>query len=231
MQRQPLQQTPATAQQVLEALSQAYVDYFHASPNRIALPILLAQSAGETGWWKSMWNNNLGNYKGVAGGEADWTFLRCWEMVKTVPPAWLTDPRITVEESLAADGRHKVWFGPDHPACCFMSFPTLADGAAVYLSRLIARFSAPNDQGIGDAWHWAVEGDILAFVTALHSHGYFTADPHEYVKLTEGAHKRLAAMNLDWDRCATWDTLPPADQPIIHPIVTVEADESSEDKT
>jgi len=164
-----------------------------------------------------MWNNNIGNYKAIAGGNTDWTYLKCWEMVRSVPAHWRNDPRITIEEALASDGRHKVWFGPDHPACCFMSFPTLADGAARYLQRLIDRFSHPSDRGKGDAWYWAVQGNIPAFTAALHSHGYFTADPAHYAKLTTSCHKRILGMNLDWGKCATWDPVEPEPMKIIHP--------------
>lgn len=215
--KQPAKRTPVSAQEVLNALAQACVTYFHNDPNPTALLVLLAQSAGETGWWGQMWNNNLGNYKAVpSNGKTDWFFLKCWEMVKPpLPPAWASDARISVEGTPAADGRLKVWFAPDHPAGCFASFPTLSDGAHAYLVKLVERFSSPNDKGKKDAWYWATQGDIAKFTYALHAQGYFTADPEEYMKLTLSCRSRLNSMGLDFTKLSG----PPAEGPMptVHP--------------
>lgn len=217
MDRRPAQQTIVTAQQVLEALAQAYADFFHAPTNKTALMILLAQSAFETGWWKFMWNNNLGNYKAVSNGVYDWTYFTCYEYLldKQIPSAWKTDPRITIE---AREGKEtfKVTIRPDHPACCFASFNNLAAGAEVYLSKLVRQYSDPNDRGPGDAWHWAVEGDGPRFAVALRSHGYFTDDLEHYTKTLLGCKKRLEGMNLNWDDLPSWPAQEEVDQPIIH---------------
>lgn len=218
MERRPPQQTVVTAQQVLEALAQAYADFFHAPlPNKTALMVLLAQSAFETGWWKHMWNNNLGNYKAVANGVYDWTYFTCYEYLTTaqIPVSWNTDSRITIEDRVGKETK-KVIVRPDHPACCFASFNNLSDGAREYLSKLVRKYSDPNDQGPKDAWHWAVVGDVPRFAAALRSHGYFTDELDHYTKTLAGCLKRLEGMKLNFDQLPTWPVEESRVQ-IVHP--------------
>jgi hypothetical protein len=216
--KQSAKRTVVTAQQVLEALAQAHADFFHAPKNPTALLILLAQSAFETGWWRAMWNNNLGNYKSVGSGEGDWTFFRCYEYLTyaQIPVSWNTDPRITIHDE-QPNGKHEVWVDPEHPACCFMSFPTLAAGASRYLEKLVRQYSDPSDQGPKDAWHWACEGDVEKFTNALHSHGYFTDDPVHYAKTVAGCKTRLEGMGLDFDNLPEWQVEEPNIQ-IVHKL-------------
>jgi hypothetical protein len=227
MDRRPAQQTVVTAQQVLEALAQAYADFFHAPVDKTALMILLAQSAFETGWWKFMWNNNLGNYKAVSNGTYDWTYFTCYEYLteSQIPPAWHGDSRIVIEER-PGQLTFKVTIHPDHPACCFASFQTLSDGAFVYLSKLVRQYSDPNDQGPKDAWHWAVVGDVPRFASALRSHGYFTDDLGHYAGLVESCKKRLEGMGLNWDALPSWPAQEAEEQPIVHPSIFNEPDET-----
>lgn len=217
MDRRPAQQTIVTAQQVLEAMAQAYADFFHAPTDKTALLILLAQSAFETGWWRFMWNNNLGNYKAVENGVYDWTYFTCNEYIADahIPAAWRTDPRITIVARDSSDLMNVV-IRPDHPACCFASFPNLASGAQEYLSRLVRVYSDPSDQGPKDAWHWAVQGDVPRFVAALRSHGYFTDDVDHYTSLVLSCKKRLEGMGLNFDTLPSWPAPADPDQPVIH---------------
>ena len=231
MDRRPAQQTVVTAQQVLEALAQAYADFFQAPTNKTALLILLAQSAFETGWWKFMWNNNLGNYKAVSKGVYDWTYFTCYEYLtdKQIPAAWRTDSRITIEERPNMP-TFKVTIRPDHPACCFASFNNLSDGATVYLSKLVRQYSDPNDQGPKDAWHWAVEGDVPRFAAALRSHGYFTDELAHYTSLIQSCKKRLETMGLNWDALPSFPVRE-EEIKIIHPSIFEEYDAPPESKT
>jgi hypothetical protein len=216
--KQPAQKTVVTAQQVLEALAEAHSEFFHARKNPTALLILLAQSACETGWWRAMWNNNLGNYKSLGQGPDDWTFFRCYEYLTDaqIPAAWRSDARITINAEV--NGKHEVWIDPDHAACCFMSFPTLSKGAYRYLEKLVRQYSDPNDQGPKDAWHWACQGDVEKFTNALYSHHYFTADPVQYAKVVAGCKKRLEGMKLNFDNLIEWPVEESRIQ-VIHPSI------------
>jgi hypothetical protein len=53
------------------------------------------------------------------------------------------------------------------PGAWFRSWPTLAAGTVAYLSALKGQFGA--------SWQSVLDGDTLAFATALKNHGYFTA--------------------------------------------------------
>ena len=63
--------TPVTAQAVLNALAVAWPTVIGSDPGS-ALQVLVAQSAFETGAWKAVWNNNLGNVKYTPGAGTDW---------------------------------------------------------------------------------------------------------------------------------------------------------------
>jgi hypothetical protein len=196
-QKQEAVKTVVTAQDVLNAMAQAICDYKQWSPSKECLQVLLAQTGFETGWWKYMWNNNLGNYKAVAGGATDWCYFKCNEYLQAsqIPAAWKTDPRVSITDKGTFQ---EVWFRPDHPACCFMSFETLAGGAAQYLKKLCERFSTPNDCGEKDAWYWATQGDATKFCHALKMHGYYTDDEAHYTKTVVSCMQHVQSLNLDY---------------------------------
>lgn len=143
--------TPVTPGQVYDALEIAWKkDPELTAPNhRMSLLVLLAQWALETGRGLHMHNYNLGNIKSNATS-GDWCFFACNEII----------------------GGKVVWFEPDHPSCCFRSYPTLEAGAEDYLTILRNRFSK--------AWPAVLAGDPYKFVSALKNQGYFTANVDTY---------------------------------------------------
>jgi hypothetical protein len=196
-QKQTAHTTHVTAQQVLDAMAQAIVDLKKWTPTPECLMVLLSQSAFETGWWAAMWNNNLGNYKAIPGGATDWCFFSCNELVKVVPEEWKTDPLVQV---IPRNGYFECWFKPEHHACCFMSFPTLAAGAEVYLKKLCGQYSAPQDCGPSDAWYHATQGDVAAFCHALKQHGYYTDGEQHYTNTVLSVYQSMQKKNLDFSK-------------------------------
>lgn len=144
--------TLVTAPEALIALRDAWVERYGANPSRASLCVLVAHWALETGHGKSCWNYNLGNVKSFQREGDDWCFFRCNEIIK---------------------GK-VVWFDPDHPACCFMAYPSLPAGAAAYLAKLVKHF-AP-------AWPAVLAGDPAAYSHLLKVNRYYTADETAYTR-------------------------------------------------
>jgi hypothetical protein len=156
------------------ALADAWAAAGWPSPPRAALVLLTAQWALETAWGAQCRNWNLGNAKARAGGEQDWQFFPCDEVLSAS----------VAHELVAADPDHAriewergaqaaVAFTPEHPACCFASYPTLVDGASAWLRLQHDRFSG--------AWTALLTGDARAFGHALKIAGYYTAPEEQYV--------------------------------------------------
>lgn len=109
----PPQHTPISAEQLYGALTRAWPSVVGGTANRASLLVLLAQSALETGAWKSLYNYNLGNVKHVQGDGYDFFSIRCNEF---------------------ANGQ-EVW-----SQCQFRAYPNLDTGAQDYLAFLVRRF-------------------------------------------------------------------------------------------
>ena len=106
--------TPVTAQDVLNALAEAWPQVMATDPGS-ALQILVAQSAFETGAWAAVWNWNLGNVKYSPGAGTDWFTM-------------------TATEGSGA--------GTTMVASKWRSYPSLAQGAAAWLGVLSRGYSS-----------------------------------------------------------------------------------------
>jgi len=144
--------TPVDPEALADALVHAWRKLLGTIPSREAILILLAQSAHETGRWKSCHCWNLGNAKGKAGDGRDYTQFRVWELV---------------------NGK-KVWFDPPHPATRFRAFRSLEQGVIDYFGVLRGRYAS--------AWPAIEAGDARAFVHALKVKGYFTDTEENYAR-------------------------------------------------
>jgi hypothetical protein len=144
--------TPIDPEDLADALVHAWRNLLGTTPARESILLLLAQSAHETGRWKSAHCFNIGNVKGRAGDGRDYTQFRCWELVNGV----------------------KMWFDPPHPATRFRAFRSLAEGTVDYLGVLRGRYAS--------AWPAIEAGDPLAFVHLLKVKGYFTDTEENYAK-------------------------------------------------
>lgn len=182
MQRRDAVRTPVSASDLCDALGAAWRELFDSDAPREALVLLVGQWALETGWGKSCFCWNLGNAKARVGGVTDWQFYACDEVLVGAMADRLVaeDPaHVRIEwtrELVGADGKTTrtcgVAFTPDHPACCFEAFATLADGARAWLSLQHGTFA--------HAWPALLTGVPAQFSHALREARYYTAPEDRY---------------------------------------------------
>lgn len=124
------------------------------TPPEGQVAVLTAQSALESGRWRSMHRFNPGNIKAYESYEFLYCQFRCNEVI----------------------GGKLEWFDPPHPQTSFRAFMDLDTGVLDYLRFLSGRvrYAAP--------WAAATKGDPAAFVHALKVSGYFTASEGPYLK-------------------------------------------------
>jgi hypothetical protein len=144
--------TPITPLDVARALRAAWLRLFEVVPADQQIAVLLAQSALETGRWKSCYCWNLGNIKPGSKWSGDCYQIRLNEVI---------------------DGKVR-WFDPPHPQTNMRAYSSLFDAAADYLWMLRRRFSS--------SWTPVLNGDPVAFSQALKRQGYYTADEPPYTK-------------------------------------------------
>lgn len=181
----PAQKTPATPEDIYEALQAVWVERLGSEPKRESLLVLLAQWAFETGRGKSMWNWNMGNQKGRPDGSdgRSWTFFACNEILSASSADRLVasakarldgkGPDAAITKSLA-NGLKEVWFYPNNPVCCFRAYDTLKAGAYDYFDLLRKRFAS--------AWPAVEAGDPAQFSRLLKQAKYYTADEGHYTR-------------------------------------------------
>ena len=174
--------TKVDAGMVARSLTKAWGELSDTPPKRESIAVLLAQSALETGHWKSCHAYNLGNAKATAKWEGDYCFYTADEIVNEAQAALAlaeraprTDGRSghNVELTRLKSGLVQVTLYPDHSWCRFRAFATLDAGAADYLGLLQRRFAR--------AWPAVVAGKPEAFIRTLHEVGYFTASVERYL--------------------------------------------------
>lgn len=146
--------TPCTAADVVRVFRSAMETVTGVTPKPEHLAVLVAQSALETGRWKSLHCWNFGNVKASASYEWLYCQFRCNEVI---------------------NGK-VVWFDPPHPQCNFRAFTSIDTGALDHI-----RFLSLSKR-YARAWAAAISGDPATFVHALKASGYFTADEKPYLK-------------------------------------------------
>ena len=146
--------TPLTPKQVALAFRSAYETVCGKTPSNACLALLVAQSALETGRWKSIHCFNFGNVKASPEYTGKYCQFRCNEVI----------------------GGKAQWFEPPHPQTNFRAFDSVESGAIDHIAFLAQR------KRYAKAWEVAQTGMPLAFVDALKSAGYFTADAQPYAK-------------------------------------------------
>jgi len=183
--------TKVSTAQLLASLSHAWPHLFNgALPKRASLDVLGAQWALETGWGRSMHCYNIGNVKGKVGGDRDYCFFACNEILTSASARHLAalDPehaKITADNGKNAT----IWFYPKHSGCCFRAFKTLDEGAADYLSLLFHRF--------GGAWPSVLAGEPEAFALKLHDLHYYTASVGLYTSALKRCYTTVAGVRVD----------------------------------
>ncbi len=176
MTRLPDVKTTATRQEMLEVFWKAWVAYFNAIPKKESIWVLLAQSALETGHWRSMHCYNLGNVKSRPGDGFDYCYFACNEILnrKSAERYQAKSPQTSKITKYRNDGKCIIWFYPDHPGCRFRAFKTLQEGASDHLALLVKRFHM--------AWPAVAAGDPVQFSHLLRKQGYYTADEASYTR-------------------------------------------------
>jgi flagellum-specific peptidoglycan hydrolase FlgJ len=145
-------------------------------PDRQMLHILHAQSALETGHWKSISNYNLGGAK--KHGTCDWTYFTTTERFPSeTADRYVASSRPGSEVTIIkVDPAFKTLrFTGKQPMNCFASWETLDDASRDHLSMLFKRFPKAIEQ--------AKKGDPKGYVRELKKAGYFTASEEEYAKI------------------------------------------------
>lgn len=158
--------TPITPSDVARALRAAWLRLFEVIPADQCIAVLMAQSALETGRWRSCWNYNLGNIKPGSKWQGDTCQFRLNEVIK---------------------GR-VVWFDPPHPQTTMRAYSSLTDAAADYLWLLRRRFAT--------AWTPVLNGDPIAFSQALKAQGYYTAPEPPYTKAVKSLYTEYLKLLL-----------------------------------
>jgi hypothetical protein len=146
--------TPCSAREYIHAVQDGLETLMGKSPSFGHVAVLTAQSALESGRWKSMHRNNPGNIKASSTYEYLYCQFRCNELI---------------------NGKLE-WFDPPHPQTNFRAFLDLEVGTLDYLRFLSQRVRYAS------AWEAAKRGDPAAFVHALKIAGYFTASEGPYLK-------------------------------------------------
>ncbi len=160
--------TPCTASEYITAIRAGLETLMGVTPTREHIAVLTAQSALESGRWKSMHRDNPGNIKAGPDYEYMYCQYRCNEVI----------------------GGKVVWFDPPHAQCNFRAFNDLETGVLDYLRFLSER------KRYALAWKAAIQGNPSLFVTALKNAGYFTADEAPYLRAVVslfGEYMRLQA--------------------------------------
>lgn len=152
--RIPDQLTPLTIDEAIEGMRGAVLKLkgVETKPEHVA--VLIAQSALETGHWRSIHRFNVGNAKASAEYVGFYCQFKCSEIL---------------------EGK-TVWFEPPHPQCNFRAFFCAADGFADHI-KLLA-----NSSRYARAWQCAERGDPEAYSRTCYSAGYYTANVESYTK-------------------------------------------------
>ena len=169
--------TPATPEHVSRAYRTAVTNLIGA-PSDMAVAVLHAHCALETGHTKGMWCNNPKNVKAGAKHAGEFCCIKLNEILvregkrKTI---WF-DP--VLGELLGKDGPARYPLEPNelppgHPQTRMRAYKTLAGGVQNQLGWLMG----PNWR---EALNYALAGRPFEYVTAIHAKGYFTADLEPY---------------------------------------------------
>ena len=159
----PDELTPIPLDEAIEAFATAHVRCMGLEPTAGTLACLVAQSALETGNWKSLHCYNFGNAKVSKDWDGDYCMFRCNEIL---------------------DGKIQ-WFNPPHPQTWFRAFSNAASGALEQVKLLALK------ERYKDAWHACCDGDAHRFAMTLGEHGYYTADRVSYSKAVESIAARI----------------------------------------
>jgi hypothetical protein len=181
------------------ALGYAWVQLFENQPKEGSLLCMLSQWVLETGWGKSCWCWNIGNFKSRAGDGRDWCMYECDERFDPATAQKYIDgaqPRAdgsglpnAAWKSDNKDDTVTVYFWPDHQVTRFRAYKTVQDGAHDYVESLFNRFTK--------AWPAILAGDPDQFVHQLKVQKYFTGNEESYRKTTSSLFRSFKGKKFD----------------------------------
>lgn len=178
--------TPCSLPELYAALSGAWSS-LDGAPGRASILLLEAHWALETAFGHACHWYNLGNKKHVPGDGHNYTQFACGEELPagtvTAGPTVQIVATYTKKDGVTYDS---VRFLPPHPACNFVAFDSLDDGATDYLLGLRGRFR--------NAWPSVLAGDVAGFCHALKVAGYYTADEALYTAGVERCYRQIDAL-------------------------------------
>lgn len=188
--------TPCEPAELGRALYLASLRLLNAPLTRPAVCLLLAQSALETGRWRSAYSWNLGNVKAAPAWQGSYCERYCNELL-TEQQARDAHSRASLQPDGTLDvilggvvgGRRIVNFYPPNPASRFRAFDSIEEGALDYLSILADRFAS--------AWRYLADGDAPGFAAALHRARYYTADPKAYAAGLVSLQREYSHLTID----------------------------------
>ncbi len=168
--------TVCTAPAYIAAVRSGLETLMGKTPSSAHVAVLTAQSALESGRWRSMHRFNPGNIKASESYGFLYCQFRCNEVI----------------------GGKTIWFDPPHPQTNFRAFMDLDTGVLDYL-----RFLADRAR-YQPAWAAAAQGDPALFVHALKVSGYFTADEAPYRRAVVSLFHEYSAL-LNQHECVLGD--------------------------
>lgn len=165
--------TPLTAPQAMMALRSAYETVEGVTPSPTCLAIHAAQSALESGRWKSLHNWCFTNAK---AGATYAGFFQCYRCNEQLSGRWV----YFMPEGELLGGFGTPLKGPPlpvpdgHPQTRFRAFSHIEAGALDHMQLVKRKWP--------EAWTAARGGDVNGFVYGLKARNFFTADAAPYLK-------------------------------------------------
>lgn len=141
---------------IVQAFIEAWYSEYHEIPSEGIVGVLYAQNSLETGYSKSMWNNNIGNIKAIDKSVGTINYV-------VLPGTW---------EILSGK---KVVLSPDNPGSRFLAFDSLQEGVLHHLRFL-------KGKRFAKAWNTVLTGDPAKFSHELKMQMYYTADEATYTR-------------------------------------------------
>lgn len=187
----PLVKTTYSGEEIVQALIEAWQSLFGEVPSENVIGVLYAQNSQETGYSKSMYNNNIGNIKAVDRSVGTVNYM-------VIPGTWeiLNGKRVVLAQ--------------DNPGSRFLAFATLKEGVEHHLTFLKqSRFSK--------AWNSLLTGSPENFSRQLKAQKYYTAPESEYTTALVWIFNKYKKDKL-YNKAMEKIILPVVAQPTIPPI-------------
>lgn len=178
--------TRAEPETAVVALCEACIDITQVLPTAQGLACHVAQSALETGHWRSCHWWNFGNVKASSAYNGMVTYFGCNEVIKgkthwfhPSPDLWTGTHQWVMSHMSSKENNSQ---------CRWRAYSTIREGAVAQLAFLarVARYS--------DAWAQGLRGDPEAFSAALKRAGYYTASEAHYTRLIRALYNKYFAL-------------------------------------